>query len=179
MDCSLSDPGAKISSSELEQVAIKTDSSVDCSFSDPGAKISIKKKLDFGNDLTPEVGRQRAVPGASSSKRCLDLSPGNEKVCTPKRRFSVGTHVDESNRPKPNLIETLMGKEKSRSHSSPATPRRRRRKQSTTCDGRQRSIKAMWTRDKEGEKSNNCGSSGPKPTDAQEGEGFFKEKSSN
>ena len=32
-----------------------------------------KRKLEFGQDLTPEVGRQRAVPGASSSKRGLDL----------------------------------------------------------------------------------------------------------
>ena len=144
----------------------------------PGLMHIIKRRLEFGNDLTPEVGRQRAVPEASSSKRCLDLSPDNEEVGTPKRRFSVGTYVDKSDRPKPNVIEALMSKEKFRSHSSPATPRRRRRKQSTTCDGRQRSIKVMWTRDKEGEKSNNCGSPKPKSTDVQEGKDFLKEKSS-
>ena len=36
----------------------------------------------------------------------------------------------------------------------------------------------MWTRDKEGEKSNNCGSPKPKSTDVQEGKDFLKEKSS-
>ena len=144
-----------------------------------------KRKLKFGQELTPEVGHQRAVPGACSSKRGLDLSP--ETSYTPKRRLSVGIYTDGSDRPKPNIIEALMGREKTRSQSSPATPHRRRKKQLISIDCKQRTIKTMWTKDKQEGKedmnpnnleSTNTRSSGPKMTAAEKGDGSSGKESS-
>ena len=99
----------------------------------------------------------------------------------------MGTHTNKSERPNPNIIEALMGKEKSRSRSSPATPHRRRKKQPSLNDSKQRSIKTMWTqnqgREEENEsngnmKSINNRSFKPRMTAVEKGDGSLEENSS-
>ena len=81
-----------------------------------------------------------------------------------------------------------MGREKTRSQWSPAAPHRRKKKQPSVNDSKQRTIKAMWKKDQEEEEGNvsleflestNNRSLRPRMTAAEKGDDSFVEKSSN
>ena len=100
----------------------------------------------------------------------------------------MGVYTDNSQRPKSNIVEALMGREKTRSQSSPAAPHRRKKKQPSVNDSKQRTIKAMWKKDQEEEEGNvsleflestNNRSLRPRMTAAEKGDDSFVEKSSN
>ena len=99
----------------------------------------------------------------------------------------MGVYTDNSQRPKSNIVEALMGRDKTRSQSSPAAPHRRRKKQPSLNDSKQRSIKTMWTQNqgrKEENESNgnmksiNNRSFKPRMTAVEKGDGSLEENSS-